>query len=406
VHRSRAYLASLLTLVLVLSCAAPALGVSAEDARKHAQAAEAARRKAAEQRALAAKLKKETDRLDGVVESLQAEADALDPQISTATKRTGRLRGEVERLRDQIDAKQAQIDETQARYKEEQGYFEGRVAASYRQGNLFYVDMLLSSADIGDLITRTEFIARAIKSSNDIAENLVNTRSSLERAQAELDRALETAAAKRKEAAAAEGRLRDLQDARQAKTDKQHATLQQKAALMVQSRKNVKRLLAVAAAEEAESARIEAMLHGSGSGVYNGVMRWPVPGYYRVTSSFGWRVHPIFHSRKFHAGIDVGRKPDGTSINGAPIVAAGSGKVIWAGARSGYGNVVMIDHGNGVVSLYAHQRSGGIKVSNGQRVKKGQRIGTVGSTGYSTGPHLHFEVRVNGAPKNPMVYLR
>ena len=404
-HRGRAYLASLLSLLLVLACVTPALAVSADDARRHAQAAETARKKAAEQKALADKLKKETDRLDGLVENLQAEADALDPQISTAAKRSDRLRDEVARLRGRIRAKQAQINETQARYKEEQGYFAGRVEASYKQGDFFYISLLLSSTDLGDLITRTEFIARAIKSSNDIAENLVNTRESLKRARAELDRALETASAKRREAETAENKVRDLQEARQEKTDRQNAVLRQKSSMLVQSRKNMKRLLAIAAAEEAESSRIEAMLAGGGSGIYNGVMAWPVPGFYRVTSSFGWRVHPIFRSKRFHAGIDVGRNGS-QQILGAPIIAAGSGRVIWAGARSGYGNVVMIDHGNGVVSLYAHQRSGGIKVSNGQQVRKGQRIGTVGSTGYSTGPHLHFEVRVNGVPKNPMTYLR
>lgn len=405
-HRGRAYLASLLSLVLVLACATPALGVSAEDVRKHSEAAEAARKQAAEQKILAEKLKKETARLDGIVDGLQAQTDALEPQIASATERSDRLRSEVVRLRGQIRAKQTQIDKTQARYKEEQGYFEGRVTASYKQGNLFYITMLLSSADLGDLITRTEFVARAIKSSNDIAANLVDTRESLERAQTELDRALETASVKRREALAAETKVRDLQDSRQAKTDQQDAVLGQKSALLVQSRRNVKRLLAIAAAEEAESARIEAMLRGNGSGLYNGVMAWPVPGFYRISSPFGWRVHPIFQTRRFHAGIDVGRNADGTAISGAAIVAAGKGRVIWAGPRGGYGNVVMIDHGNGVVSLYAHQRSGGITVGNGQQVTKGQRIGTVGSTGYSTGPHLHFEVRVNGTPKSPMIYLR
>ncbi len=109
-------------------------------------------------------------------------------------------------------------------------------------------------------------------------------------------------------------------------------------------------------------------------------------------------MHPIFKSRRFHTGLDIG------AGSGSAIVAAADGKVISAGYRGGYGNTVMIDHGNGVVTLYAHQKSGGIKVSVGERVGKGERIGSVGSTGYSTGPHLHFEVRVNGAPKNPASY--
>jgi murein DD-endopeptidase MepM/ murein hydrolase activator NlpD len=396
-HRSRAYIAPLLSLVLVLACAAPAFALTSADAQKHSQAAEAARKKAAQQQALADKLLKETARLDKVVDGLQAEADALDPQIASATKRSDRLRNEVQRLRSQIRVKQRQIDETQARYEVEQGYFEGRVEASYKQGELFYVQMLLSSADIGDLITRTEFVARAIKSSNDIAANLVGTRESLERAQVELDRDLETASVKRKQAEAAEQKVRDLQDARQAKTDKQDAVLGQKSALMADTKKNAKRLRALAEAEEAESARIAAELSGGGSGIYTGSMAWPVPSSYRVTSPFGPRICP-FHGRELHPGIDIG------APSGSPIVAAGAGRVTYAGGRGSYGNVVMIDHGNGVVTLYAHQRTGGIKVGVGQSVDKGQRIGTVGSTGNSTGPHLHWEVRVNGAAKNPMSY--
>lgn len=404
-HRSRAYVSTLLALALLLPCASPAIAVTSSDLTQHQQAAEDARTRAAQQKALAEKLAKETARLDKLVDNLQAEADALDPEIATAEQRSARLKADVVELRGQIAAKQADIDKTQAEYETEQGYFAGRVEASYKQGDWFYLDLLLGAQNISDFIARTNFVTRAMKSSSDIAVRLTTTKESLTKARVELSRALETVSAKRKEAQAAEGKLKELQDTRQAKTDQQNAVLGQKSTLLAQSKANVKRLLAVAAAEEAESARIEAMLHGSGSGVYHGVMAWPVPGYYRITSPFGWRYHPVLKVRKFHSGIDVGRKPDGTAILGAPIVAAGAGKVIWAGARGGYGNVVMIDHGNGVVSLYAHQRSGGIKVSVGQRVAKGQRIGTVGSSGLSTGPHLHFEVRVNGTPKNPMGYL-
>ncbi len=404
-HRSRAYLATLLCLTLAFSCVAPALGVTAADASKHRQAASGARQKAAEQKKLATQLQRETARLDSVVNNLQAEANALDPQISSATVRSDRLKADVATLHAKIQTKQTQISTTQAKYVEEQRYFSGRVEASYKQGVFFYLNLLLTSQDVGDLIARTEFVSRTIQSSNDIAGSLADTRDSLQRARAELNRSLETVAAKRDEALAAESKLVDLQSARQAKTNAQHAVLNQKSQLLAQSKRNVKRLLAIASAEEAESARIEKMLSArKGSGRFHGTMSWPVPGFRNIGSPFGWRIHPILHVRKFHAGIDIVRNP-GQPILGAAIVAAGSGTVIWAGARGGYGNVVMIDHGNGVVSVYAHQRSGGIKVFVGQHVARGQRIGTVGSTGLSTGPHLHFEIRVNGVPVNPRRYV-
>lgn len=402
-HRSRAYLTILLTLALLVGCVSPAAGVSPSDLTKHRKAAESARTRAAAARALAKKLSKQTAKLDDIVEDLQKEADKLDPSISEATKRSNRLKADVAKMRALLKAKQAEIDETQATFEVEQVYFAKRVVASYKQDTWFYMDMLLDSRDIGDFIARTEFVDRAISSSNTIAERLVATKAGLERARAELDRTYEAVNLKRREAQAVENKLRDLRAARQAKTDRQNSILRQKSSLLSQSRNSARRLAAIAAAEEAASARIAAQLRGKGSGKH-GAMSWPVPGFYRVTSSFGWRMHPVLHVRKFHSGIDIGRNGN-QAIMGAAIVAAGSGTVIWAGAYGGYGNVVMINHGNGVVSLYAHQRSGGIKVHKGQHVSRGQRIGTVGSSGMSTGAHLHFEIRVNGVAKNPRNYV-
>lgn len=120
-----------------------------------------------------------------------------------------------------------------------------------------------------------------------------------------------------------------------------------------------------------------------------------------ITSPFGYRIHPIFKSRIFHSGIDIG------GPNGGAIMASNDGKVIYTGWYGGYGKVVILDHGviNGspITTLYAHMSS--IAVSNGQMVKKGQTVGREGSTGYSTGPHCHFEVRVNGKPTNPLNYI-
>jgi murein DD-endopeptidase MepM/ murein hydrolase activator NlpD len=139
---------------------------------------------------------------------------------------------------------------------------------------------------------------------------------------------------------------------------------------------------------------------GGGSGstaptTSTGALQWPASG--PKTSGYGWRTHPIFGTKRFHAGIDIG------AGHGAQIVAAASGVVVSAGAQGGYGNTVVIDHGGGLATLYAHQSS--YAVSSGQRVSRGQVIGYVGSTGYSTGPHLHFETRVNGAPRDPMGYF-
>jgi len=114
----------------------------------------------------------------------------------------------------------------------------------------------------------------------------------------------------------------------------------------------------------------------------------------RVTSRFGYRTHPIFGTRRLHTGIDFG------AASGTPILAAAAGEVVYAGWQGGYGNAVVIDHGGSLATLYAHQS--GIGVRTGQRVAQGQAIGRAGSTGFSTGPHLHFEVRVNGTPVDPL----
>ncbi len=148
---------------------------------------------------------------------------------------------------------------------------------------------------------------------------------------------------------------------------------------------------------EAESKRLELEIlrRQVREGRRPGTLAWPVGG--PVTSPFGWRIHPIFGDRRLHTGIDLG------SAAGASIHAAGNGTVILAGSWGGYGRTVVIDHGGGLSSLYAHQSS--IAVSEGQRVLAGDVIGYIGCTGFCTGPHLHFEVREVGAPVDPMLWL-
>jgi murein DD-endopeptidase MepM/ murein hydrolase activator NlpD len=147
----------------------------------------------------------------------------------------------------------------------------------------------------------------------------------------------------------------------------------------------------------AESEKIEELLRGYVRGVKGSTGRfiWPVLG--RITSGFGFRIHPIHRTRLNHTGLDISRP------NGTPVKASDGGRVVMAGGYGGYGKCIIINHGKGHATLYGHLSRLG--VSRGTNVGKGQTIGAVGSTGYSTGAHLHFEVRLNGRPVNPRRYL-
>lgn len=396
-HRIRKVLALTLTCAFLLGLSAPAFAVTSKDLEAHRDAAAEARKKAADADKRAAALTSEIDQLEAEIEQLAKLAASLAPKIELAAKKTSRLEKEIAKLRAECASTQADIEQTQAEYERQQELLAERVVSSYKQGGYFYLEMLFSADDMTDLIARTELVSRVIDSNNKAAASLGYTKSKLESTKEKLDRDLDKVKLKAKEAKAVENQLKDLRAQRRSAANASAAAQDQKETLLADTKANAKRLRALAEAEEAESDRIAAMLSGSGSGEFSGSMAWPVPASRRITSNFGWRICP-FHGKEMHPGIDVG------ASSGSSIVAAADGKVIYAGYRGGYGNTIIIDHGNGVTSLYAHQQAGGLKVSSGETVTKGQRIGTVGSTGYSTGPHLHFEVRVNGTPKNPLSY--
>ena len=147
---------------------------------------------------------------------------------------------------------------------------------------------------------------------------------------------------------------------------------------------------------EIEKIAAQSVVNGEGQVISSG--SWPVPGHSRISSPYGYRIHPIFNTKKMHTGIDI------PAPTGTPTVSIDSGKVIFAGTKGGYGKTVMIQHDDGKVTLYAHNSA--LTVSVGQRVKKGQVVAKIGSTGNSTGPHLHFEVRINGKHVNPVPYIK
>jgi murein DD-endopeptidase MepM/ murein hydrolase activator NlpD len=387
-------------LVVCLVAPATASAYSSSDVKKHQAAAAAARKKAAAEQAKADALLKQTQQIEGRITALETQVAALGTQIGTAAQRVAALDAEIALMQGDMASKQTQIAQLKTEYATRLAALGARMDSEYRDGDWAWLEMLLSSQDLADFIQRTEYVNLLITDDEAAATELENTKAGLDTATAELDRSLVSVQAKRAEVKAQEDGLRTLQSTRDSTRASQQAAQNQKSALLAETKKNIAHLRAMALAEEQESARIATLLKrgGShGSGKYAGTLTWPAPGHTRVTSPFGYRVHPILHVRKLHTGIDIG------APSGARIVAAGSGTVIFAGSNGGYGNFTMIDHGNGLVTCYAHQRA--IVVSRGTHVRAGTTIGYVGSTGLSTGPHLHFEVRVNGTPVNPMSYL-
>ncbi|MDO8848844.1 MAG: peptidoglycan DD-metalloendopeptidase family protein [Coriobacteriia bacterium] len=409
-RRTRALRAAL-SLALILTFVSVPFANAATEAelRAHEKAARDARAAAEAAQSEAERLAAEAAALDTTIASLQGEVDALADDVAIATDRTTRLQAEVDALRAQVDAKQLQIEATQAEYERQQALLADRVTTTYKNSDFLYFELLLESRTIEDLLTRTAMVQRVMQSNSDLAETLRKTRISIEKSKAEIERVMLDVDAKRAEAEAEQNRVVTLRSQWQSKVSQQKAAQDQKEALVAENEANATRLRAMAEAEEAESAKIASELYGSGSGYFAGIMTFPVPGFEQTPtggSAFGYRVHPILGYTRLHTGIDIGGRAVGKDINGATIVASADGKVIYAGYRGGYGNCIIIDHGNGVATLYAHMQSGSLKVSQGQTVERRDAIGKVGSTGLSTGPHLHFEVRINGTPVDPMPYLK
>lgn len=341
-------------------------------------------------------LNAEVDSYDTKLNAIGGELAQLQAKIDVVEARLAETEARLAKLRARLRAKIGELHLAEARLAWQQAVFERRIAQTYKNGDIGYLDVLLGSADFQDLISRVEFVRQLVGSDNALVGRLTAARAQV----AAQKKAIAVTTAAR---AAAEARLKD-QDAELAALKVKVVTRQQavraarqaKAGALAQVAKTREGYEQQEAQLLAESRQLQAIIAGAGStGHGTGSMMWPVNG--PVTSGFGWRVHPIFHVRKFHTGIDI------AAAYGTAIHAADSGVVIFASTMTGYGNVIIIDHGKGISTLYAHQRN--FAVGSGATVGKGQVIGYVGTTGYSTGPHLHFEVRVDGNPVDPLRYL-
>lgn len=285
---------------------------------------------------------------------------------------------DVENLNESLDTKEqeyaiaeSKLAETKKKMIVREDGLNDRLRVMYKNGSVGFLDVLLGSNSISEFISNVEMLKKIYENDMQILKTLKAEHKVIEKQKSELNRQ-KLALRKQKEEAE-----------------------QLKSSLEMDKKKLEKQIDELNA--EADRIKDEIYNMQDHTAVYEGgQFKWPTTSTY-ITSPFGFRMHPVLGVWKGHTGVDIGVS------SGSPVFAAASGKVIVAQWYGGYGNAVVIDHGSGLSTLYGHNNS--LNVSVGQTVSKGDVISHSGSTGISTGPHLHFEVRVNGNYVDPMKYF-
>ena len=324
---------------------------------------------------------------------LIARIDSLNSQIDEIEQKIAALDSDIEDTNAKISETEAELNETQKNMTEQNDSLNERLRVMYKNGETGILEILLGSASLSEFMTNLDMIQKIYDNDMDVLnqikeqyEIIENKKNELESLQSQLSRQQEEQQQQKSELDAQKSDVEALKEEVASDNDALEAQIDE-------LNKEAEELTAYLQQQQASSS-----VSSSTSSKYSGgVMSWPVPGYYNISSPYGYRVHPILHTRKFHSGLDI-PAPAGT-----PIIAAADGTVIMSQTYSGYGKCVMIDHGGGVVSLYGHCSA--LNVSVGQKVTKGQTIALVGSTGQSTGNHCHFEIRVNGSTTSPVSYV-
>lgn len=342
------------------------------------------------------KLEESSTRLEYVQSELSTslqQIQELGDKITEYENQYNDLKNQVAEMEKNIAVIDADIDKVQAEYDRKENLLKKRMVALYKAGDATYLDVLLSSSSIVDFLSKYYMLEKIIDYDTDLMKELEVEKNSIENKKQEQEKKkadLKVAKAKAGQMQILMENNKMLQENYSAKLTTEEATLNEQILQYKQEQEEIER-------------QIQAAINWSGDLAIQykgGVMIWPVGvnGTY-ITSPFGNRLHPIQGVYKYHSGIDIGN-----AGYGAPVLAAADGIVTYAGVMSGYGNCVMINHGSGIVTLYGHGQT--IYATLGQTVKQGDVIMAVGSTGYSTGPHLHFEVRKDGVATSPIPFLK
>lgn len=344
-----------------------------------------------EQKQLQQQIEEANEELDSVQEELSdnlQQVQKLDEKIEKSQNELYELDIKTEQLQSSIEKIEKELKILEEKYNKQEEILSQRLITMYESGDTNYLDVILSSRSVSEFLSNYFLITELTNYDTELLEEIGQRKDQIELAKKKLD-----------------------SDKEQLITIKQNQT---KTAKILENTKIVRENYIAKLSEQEKDIQskideynarfneinqeiLELAKEGLETQYIGGEMAWPVPGYTRITSKYGMRYHPILHYTKLHTGMDIG------APMGANFIAANDGIVTKASFNTAYGNMVIIDHGGGISTLYAHGSE--ILVTVGQVVKRGEPILKVGSTGYSTGAHAHFEVRINGVVTDPMPYV-
>lgn len=322
-----------------------------------------------------------------LTENLEA-INKLDEEIYTYQEQIDEISINLKNVEKQIEATEEKLIEIQKDYNHQEELLEQRLVCLYESGPTMYLDVLLNSKSIVDFISRYYLIAEIAQYDKDLLDGIEREKIRIEEINEELKQNKEN--------------LKEIKDEQKKITvSLENSKLVRNSYInkLTQEELEIKENLELYQ-NELDLVELEILLTAmqeSNSQYIGGTFAWPAPGYYTITSSYGMRLHPVIKVYRVHSGMDIG------APTGAYAIAANDGIVTKSTYSYSYGNMIMIDHGGGISTLYAHGSE--LLKQVGDVVKRGDPIMKIGSTGWSTGPHLHFEIRVNGSTIDPYPYV-
>lgn len=378
----KAIMASIVGFALLVSLSVPVY--SDDDLDKKLKELEEINRTIDKYEKLYDQKQKEERKVLGDIRSLEKNINVLDGDIN-------KLSGQINTTEGFITSANQDITKTMQQIDQRTGYFNERLKNLYQEGNVSILEVLMKATSITDFITRFDLMSALAQNDVLMLKELDTSRQVLLIKKLALEEKVD--------------QFNSLKGQKENKQQQMEIQSRQKNVMLksIQEQKE-EYVKAIDELEEVQQ-ELDAFIKELQKKHYvaymgSGKMGWPVPGYSRISSAFGSRIHPIFRVKRFHSAIDI------PAPKGTPIRASETGKVIYKGYKGGYGNAIILDHGGNISTQYSHMDKFAANLGINDLVKKGDIIGYVGSSGWSTGPHLDFTVRVSGVPKNPTIYVK